>query len=217
MRIHPKRSSFALIIALLALFTAVVGLLAACGGKDEATDSTSTASAAAPPTTTAETTTTAQQSFVLDLYGYFVDSWTGTSAQTAWDGSGSPGDGDPTVDSLSGPELRRQIGFAEPTKDTLKKFVAKFRVTDSKVHPCAVKPEASTRTTISGEPAIVFEEHCPAGGGPFVLAGVHDSRRAGLCLLHLRPAGEGSGDAGMVRLATPGCLVRRVNVSGQIS
>ncbi len=168
MRIHPKQSLFALIIALMALLTAVGGVLAGCGGN-EATDSTSTASAAAPPMTTAETTTTAQQSFVSDLYGYSVDSWTGTSAQTAWDGSGSPGDGDPTVDSLSGPELQRAFGFAEPTKVTLKKFVAKFRVTDSKVHPCAVKPEASTRTTISGEPAIVFEEHCPADGGPFVL------------------------------------------------
>ena len=163
MRIHPKRPSLALAIALMTLFTAAVGVLAACGGN-EATDSTSTSSAAVPPTTT-----TAQQSFVSDLYGYSVDSWTGTSAQTAWDGTGSPGDGDPTVDSLSGPELQRAFGFAEPTKDTLKKFVAKFRVADSKVHPCPVKPEASTRTTIAGEPAILFEEHCPAGGGPFVL------------------------------------------------
>ena len=74
-----------------------------------------------------------------------------------------------TVDSLYGPELQRAFGFAEATKDTLKEFVAKFRVTDSTVHPCAIKPDASTRTTISGEQAIVFEEHCPAGGGPFVL------------------------------------------------
>jgi len=164
MRIHPKRSSLALIIGLLAALT-VVGLLAACGGKDEATGSTT----ASPTAASSPTTTTVQESFVSDLYGYSVDSWTGTSAQSAWDGSGSPGDGDSTVDSLSGPELQRAFGFAEATKDTLKKFVTKFRVTDSKVHPCAVKPEASTRTTISGEPAIVFEEHCPAGGGPFVL------------------------------------------------
>jgi hypothetical protein len=169
MRIHPKRPSLALVIALVALSTAPLGVLAACGGN-EATDSTPTSPAAAPPTTTAETTTaTAQQSFVSDLYGYSVDSWTGTSAQTAWDGTGSPGDGDPTVDSLSGPKLQRAFGFAEPTKDTLKKFVAKFRMSDSKVHPCPIKPEASTRTTIAGERAIVFEEHCPAGGGPFVL------------------------------------------------
>jgi hypothetical protein len=162
MRIHPNRALVALVIALLALFTAAVGVLAACGGNS-ATGSTTT-SVAAPTTAT-----TAQQSFVSDLYGYSVDSWTGTSAQTAWDGTGSPGDGDPTVDSLSGPELQRAFGFAEATKDTLKKFVAKFRVTDSKVHPCPAKPQASTRTTISGEPAMIFEEYCPAGSGPFVL------------------------------------------------
>lgn len=51
----------------------------------------------------------------------------------------------------------------------LARLQAKFRVTDSKVHPCPVKPEASTRSAIAGESAIVFEEHCPADGGPFVL------------------------------------------------
>ena len=163
MRIHPKRSSLALVMGLFAALSAV-GILAACGGNTDATGSTTQSSAA-----TSATTTTVQQSFVSDLYGYSVDSWTGTSAQTAWDGTGSPGDGDSAVDSLSGQELQRAFGFAETTKDTLKKFVAKFRVTDSKVHPCAVKPEASRRTTIAGEPAIVFEEHCPAGSGPFVL------------------------------------------------
>jgi hypothetical protein len=106
---------------------------------------------------------------VSDLYGYSLHSWTGTSAQTAWDGTGSPGDGDPTVDYLFGLEGQDAFAFAGPTKDTLKKVVANFRVTDSKVHPCPVKPEASRRTTIDGEPAIVDEEHCPAGGGPFVL------------------------------------------------
>jgi len=163
MRIHPKRSSLALVMGLFAALSAV-GILAACGGNTDATGSTTQSSAA-----TSATTTTVQQSFVSDLYGYSVDSWTGTSAQTAWDGTGSPGDGDSAVDSLSGPELQRAFGFAEATKDTLKEFVTKFRVTDSKVHPCAVKPEASRRTTIAGEPAIVFEEHCPAGSGPFVL------------------------------------------------
>ena len=172
MRIHLKRPSAALVIALLALCTVAVGVLAACGGND-VTGSTET-SAAAPPTTTEK----AEQSFVSDLYGYTVDSWTGMPAQEAWDGTGSPGDGDPTVDSLSGPELQRAFGFAEPTKATLKKFVARFRVADSKVHPCPIKPEASRRTTIAGEPAMVFEEHCPASDGPFVLQAVttHDGQ-----------------------------------------
>ncbi|HEY7003349.1 MAG TPA: hypothetical protein VH281_03630 [Gaiellaceae bacterium] len=168
MRIHSKQASLALVISLSAICLAAVGVLAACGGN-AATGSTTASPPGTPPTSTPQTTTTDQQSFVSDLYGYSVDSWTGTSAQTAWDGTGSPGDGDPMVDSLSGPEYQRAFAFGEPTKDALKKFVAKFRVADSKVHPCPVKPEASTRTTIDGEPAIVVEEHCPAGGGPFVL------------------------------------------------
>jgi hypothetical protein len=164
MRIHPKRPSIALFIALVALIPAAVGVLAACG-ENEATRKTDTSPAAAPPTTTA----TSHEPFVSDLYGYSIASWTGKSARTAWDGTGSPGDGDPTVDSLTGPDSEWAFGFAKPTKDSLKKFVAKFQVADSKVHPCPVKPEASRRTTISGEPAIVHEEHCPGAGGPFVL------------------------------------------------
>jgi hypothetical protein len=170
MRIHRKRSSLALAIALMTLFTAAVGVLAACGGN-EATDSTSTSSAAAPPT---PTTTTAQQSFVSDLYRYSVDSWTGTSAQTAWDGTGSPGDGDPTVDSLSGPELQRAFAFAGPTKATLKQFVAKGRKTNAQLRGCPEKPEKTESTTIDGERAIIDELHC----GVFALSAstIHDGQ-----------------------------------------
>ena len=169
MRIHLKRPSAVLVIAQLALCTAAVGFLAACGGND-ATGSTATSSAAAPPTTT----TTAQQSFVSDLYGYSVDSWTGTSAQTAWDGTGSPGDGDPTVDSLSGPELQRAFAFAGPTKATLKRFVAKSRSTNAQLRGCPAKPEKTESTTIDGEQAIIDELHC----GVFALSAttIHDGQ-----------------------------------------
>jgi hypothetical protein len=168
MRIQPKRLSLALVIALLALFTAAVGVLAACGGND-ATGSTTTSSAAAPPTTT-----TAQQPFVSDLYGYSIDSWTGTSAQTAWDGTGSPGDGDPTVDSLSGPELQRAFAYAGPTKTTLKRFVAKARRTNAQLRGCPAKPEKTESTTIDGEPATIDELHC----GVFALSAttIHDGQ-----------------------------------------
>jgi hypothetical protein len=157
--IHRVRTSFVLVIAL-----AAVGLLPACG-RDKATDSITTTAAAAPPTTP----TSGGQSFVSDLYGYSVDSWSGLSAKKAWDGTGSPGNGDPRVDTLTGPESQLAFGYAAPTEATLKRFVARFRVTDSKVHPCPVEPETSRRTTISGEPAIVHEKYCPAAGGPFVL------------------------------------------------
>ena len=169
MRIHPKRSSIALIIGLLAALTAV-GLLAACGGKDEANGSTTASSTAA----SSSTTTTVQEPFVSDLYGYSVDSWTGTSAQSAWNGSGSPGDGDSTVDSLSGPELQRAFAYAGSTDDTLKRFVAKGRKTNAQVRGCPSKPEKTETTTIDGEPAIVDELHC----GVFALSAstIHDGQ-----------------------------------------
>jgi hypothetical protein len=167
MRIDCQRLSLALFIGLLALVA--VGVLTACGGND-ATGSTATTSTAAPPTTT----TTAEQSFESDLYGYSVDSWTGTSAQRAWDGTGSPGDGDPTVDSLSGPELQRAFAYAGPTKATLKAFVAKGRRTNAKLRGCPAKPEKTKSTAIDGEPAIIDELHC----GVFALsaATIHDGQ-----------------------------------------
>ena len=166
MRIHPKRSSLARFIALVALSSAAVGVVAGCGGN-KATDSTSTSPAAAPSTTT-------KQSFVSDLYGYSVDSWTGTSAETAWDGTGSPGDGDPTVDTLSGPESQRAFAFAGPTKATLKSFVAKGRRANAQQRGCPAKPEKTEATTIDGEPAIIDELHC----GVFALSAstIHDGK-----------------------------------------
>jgi len=167
MRIHPKQPSFALLIGLLTL--TAVGVLAACGGKNDAAGSATTSSAAASPTTT-----TAQQSFVSDLYGYSVDSWTGTSAQMAWDGTGSPGDGDPTVDILSGPELQRAFAYAGPTNDTLKEFVANGRRANAQLRGCPAKPEKTETTTIDGEPAIIDELHC----GVFALSAntIHDGQ-----------------------------------------
>ena len=120
------------------------------------------------------TTKAAQQPFVSDLYGYSIDSWTGTSAETAWDGSGSPGDGDPTVDSLSGPESQRAFAFAGPTKATLKRFVAKSRRANAQLRGCLTKPEKTESTTIDGEPATIDELHC----GVFALSAttIHDGQ-----------------------------------------
>ena len=169
MRIHPKRPSFALFIALVAFVPAAVGVLVACG-ENEATRSTNRSPATAPSTTA----TTPQQPFVSDLYGYSVDSWTGTSARTAWDGTGSPGDGDPTVDSLSGPESQRAFAYAGPTKATLKRFVAKSRRTNAQLRGCPAKPEKTESTTIDGEPATIDELHC----GVFALSAttMHDGQ-----------------------------------------
>ena len=169
MRIHLKRPSLALILALLALFIAAVGVLAACGGN-KSTNSTTTSSAAAPPTTT----TTAQQPFVSDLYGYSVDSWTGTSAQTAWDGTGSPGDGDPTVDSLSGPESQRAFALRRADEGDAEEIRRQGPEDNAQLRGCPAKPEKTESTTIDGEPATIDELHC----GVFALSAttIHDGQ-----------------------------------------
>jgi hypothetical protein len=91
MRIHAKRPSAALVIALLALCTAgqLASSLRAAERRNPVRPRPS--SAAPPPTTTA----TAQQSFQSDLYGYSVDSWTGNLRSTRVGRTGSPGDARP--------------------------------------------------------------------------------------------------------------------------
>jgi len=157
------------ILRLLALVLATAGALTACGGGNSTSAAsssviTTTASTPSVATSTPATTTsaTAAEGFVSKLYHYSLKSpdWTGTSAQTAWDGKGSPGDGDPTVDSLVGPESARAFVYAGPTKTTLKRFVAKARATNAKVRACPAKPEKTESTTIDGEPAILDELHC---------------------------------------------------------
>ena len=106
MRIHPKRAPVALVIALLALYTAAVGVLAACGGNDS-TGSTTTSSAAPPPKDDDDIQAVVRVGSVRVLRRGLQ----GTSAKTAWDGRPA-GDGDPTVDTLSGPELQRAFAYA---------------------------------------------------------------------------------------------------------
>ena len=102
----------------------------------------------------------------------------GTSASAAWDGTGSPGDGDPTVDTLVGPEGQRAFAYGKQSKATLQKFVSTARATGAQVRPDCAKPEATRATTIDHEPAIVDEIHCPAETGVFALSAfvVHGGR-----------------------------------------
>ena len=155
-----------------ALLVATAGLLAACGGTSSSPTASSVATTTTPSSTIASTTTTAPTGpFVSTLYGYTVKSlkWTGTVADTAWDGTGSPGDGDPTVDVLTGPGTQHAWAFAGATKASLKTFAAKFRATNANVHPCPAKPETTTPITIANQPAILDEMHCPPQGGVFAL------------------------------------------------
>jgi hypothetical protein len=107
---------------------------------------------------------------VSSQYGYTVEpEWSGTNATVLWDGTGSPGDGDPVVDTLTGPDGQRAFAFAEPSDAELEEYAAAFRATNATVHPCPRKPEATRSTTIGGAPAILDEMHCPASSGPFTM------------------------------------------------
>ena len=71
---------------------------------------------------------------------------------------------------------------------------------------CPEVPAATVFVTIDGEPAIVDEVNC----GVFALSAtvIHAGRR--LCVLHVRSAGQGSRDAGVVRIVDPSRCVRDV-------
>jgi hypothetical protein len=174
-------------LRLSALLLVWVTLLVACGGDDSASPPSSVA------TTTAATTTTAPPApkrFESKLYHYAVKSpdWIGTSAQTAWDGTGSPGDGDPTVDYLIGPSSHRVFAYGEPAKTTLKGFVAASRKANAKLRQCRVEPEKTGTTTIGGEPAILDETHC---NGVFALtASVIHAGRADVFFTYDQPGKE---------------------------
>jgi hypothetical protein len=110
-------------------------------------------------------------------YGYTAGvEWTGTNATAVWDGTGSPGDGDPVVDTMEGPEGQRAFAFGEPWDATLQEFVTASRAANATAHPCPRKPETTRSTTIGGEPAVLDEMHCPVPGGPFTMTAfvVHD-------------------------------------------
>jgi hypothetical protein len=108
---------------------------------------------------------TPQQPFRSAIYGYALTSmdWTGTPTTVAWDGTGSPGDGDPFVDAMIGPKGRGWAAAVQ-TKATLDSFAKASRTTNATVHPCPAKPESTQKRTIGGVPALVDAMHCPVGG-----------------------------------------------------
>jgi hypothetical protein len=120
----------------------------------------STSAPAAPPSTS--TTAAPTGPFRSALYGYEVTAldWTGRSATSAWDGTGSPGSGDPTVDVLQGPNAQQAYGFGGPTTSSLDDFVSAGRVANAKTHGCPVTPDVTERIIIGGEPAIIDEVDC---------------------------------------------------------
>ena len=166
------------------LVVCVAAMLAACGNGSsaEGPSQPTTAGGSPTPSTPTEPTTTTPPAgpFVSTLYGYSVAApgWTGKPAATPWDGMGSPGNGDATVDLLFGPFGRQVAAFGEPTGTTLTKFVAALRKTNVTAHQCPLKAEATHTIAIDGNRAILDEEHCPPGDGVFALTAylVHAGR-----------------------------------------
>jgi hypothetical protein len=147
----------------------VLTLLVACG--DGSSTSTGSSSGRVTPGVVAASPTVSTEPFVSAHYGYVVtsDEWTGMDASKAWDGTGSPGDTDSTVDTLEDPEGHAAFAFAEATDMTLRRFADAFRRTNATVHPCPVEPDRTGSITIGHERAILDEMYCPTSGGPFVL------------------------------------------------
>jgi hypothetical protein len=134
----------------------------------------------------------ANPTFRSTVYGYVIAApeWSGVATSTAWDGTGSPGDGDPFVDTLVGP-APHAFGVGQATTAELDAFTDAFRATDATVHPCPVKPEASSKTTVGGATARIDEAHCPDSSGVFVQIGtVVRAGRAYVFVTYDQPGSE---------------------------
>ena len=159
------------ILAVAFIASAVVAGCGSSTSTSEPSTTKATPAATAVPTTPAKTTpakttpsTTAAPAgpFRSPLYGYVLTSldWTGVAATVAWDGKGSPGNGDALVDVLNGPETEQAYAFGGPTTATLDEFVAASRAANAAERSCPEVPAATRRITVAGEPAIVDEVDC---------------------------------------------------------
>ena len=165
-RLGSRRPPRRFVLRALSIVASTTALLAGCGSSSTTTASTATVAAPVEtPSTSAPSPSTAAapaEPFRSDLYGYEVRTldWTGKSATAAWDGTGSPGNGDPTVDFLYGPDNQQAYAFGGPTTATLDQFVAASRAANHAARSCPEVPAATASVTISGEPAIVDEVNC---------------------------------------------------------
>jgi hypothetical protein len=161
--------------AMAALALGSVWLVAGCGESGSSSESSSVAAQSSAASSTAQSET-----FVSKRYRYKVNStdWMGSQAGATWNGKSATGDGDPTVDALYGPRLRRVWVVSAPTNHSLQASVAALRKANVKAHPCPKTPEQIHERQIDGEPAIVDAMHCPPSGGVFALNAFakHDGR-----------------------------------------
>jgi len=182
------------VMSLLALAACSDGSPTPAVERSVSAPESSTGTGVSPSSAPATTAATAGQPFVSASYHYTVTStdWTGTDAGKTWDGTGSPGNGDPTVDILDGPEGVEAYVFGEPTNETLEQFVAEASTANAKVHPCTAQMPPPTTTTVAGAPAVLEQGHCPPPGGPFVISAtvVHGGRAYVFFTVSIPPGSE---------------------------
>ncbi len=118
--------------------------------------------------------------------------WTGIATTTPWDGTGSPGDGDPFVDHLRGP-IPHAFAYGASTTSTLHALAVASRAAGAKVRGCP-KPDATTKLKIGGAPALLDSGSC---NGVFVLtAYVVRAGRAVVFVMYDQPGSEAADRAG---------------------
>jgi hypothetical protein len=156
-----------------AVLCAAIVLLAACssGGSTSVPPSAASSSAGPPPSSSPVALASAtsgrtsappsSRPYRSRLYGYGLGGeWTGAPTTQAWDGTGTPGDGDPFVDVLFDQSGGRAWAYGRATTSTLADYAAAARTTNAGVHPCPVKPKVTEPTTVGGSPAIYDEHDC---------------------------------------------------------
>ncbi len=82
------------------------------------------------------------------------------SASITWNGTGSPGSGDPTVDILQASDTQQAYAFAAPTTETLDEFVAASRAANTVARGCPTAPADTGPITVAGERGILDEVVC---------------------------------------------------------
>jgi hypothetical protein len=154
------------VAAAVSVVTCAAALLTACG-SDSSTAGSSPVTVAEVASTSAaitipSTTAASAQTFRSELYRYVVGStdWSGRPATIAWDGTGSPGSGDPTVDILHASDTQQAYAFAGPTTATLDEFVAASRAANAAARGCPEVPAATASISVSGETGILDEVVC---------------------------------------------------------
>jgi hypothetical protein len=171
----------------------MIALLAGCA-------SSATTGGSATPTRSraAADTPAAARIFTSRHYGYteaLPAGWTGAQATQRWDGTGSPGDEDSTVDLFRGPGGVEAWALAIPTRENLAAYARMTIRASAAGHPCPTTPQTDQAITIGGAPAQLLSMQCPAGSGFLVEIAVTVHDGTAFVFASQNPSGTGNQSA----------------------